>query len=95
MEIQFTTQVFKEGKAYVAHTSELDISSCGDTEQKALDNLNEAVTLFLEEADKLGTLDQILDEAGYFKHGDTLEGPEFIGTQRISLPLPLLHVKEA
>ena len=95
MEIQFTTQVFKEGEAFVAHTSELDISSCGDTEQQALENLNEAVTLFLEEADKLGTLDQILEEAGYFKRGDTLKGPEFIGTQRISLPLPLLHVKEA
>ncbi len=95
MEIQFTTQVFKEGKAFVAHTSELDISSCGDTEHQTLDNLSEAVTLFLEEADKLGTLNQILEEAGYFKHGDTLEGPEFIGTQRISLALPLLHVKEA
>jgi predicted RNase H-like HicB family nuclease len=95
MEIQFTTQVFKEGTSFVAHTRELDISSCGDTEQKALDNLNEAVTLFLEESDKQGTLNQILEEAGFFKHGDRLEGPEFIGTQRISLPLPLLHVKEA
>jgi predicted RNase H-like HicB family nuclease len=95
MEIQFTTQVFKEGNTFVAHTPELDISSCGDTEQRALENLNEAVTLFLEEADKIGTLNQILEEAGFFKRGDTLEGPEFIRTQRISLPLPLLHVKEA
>jgi predicted RNase H-like HicB family nuclease len=95
MEIQFTTQVFKEGDTFVAHTPELDIASCGDTEQRALENLNEAVTLFLEEADKIGTLNQILEEAGFFKHGDRLEGPEFIRTQRISLPLPLLHVKEA
>lgn len=95
MEIQFTTQVFKEGTAFVAHTPELDVSSCGDTEQQAFDNLKEAVTLFLEEADKLGTLTQILEEAGFFKRGDTLEGPEFIGTRRTSLPLPLLHVREA
>ena len=80
---------------FVAHTPELDISSCGDTEQKALQNLKEAVTLFLEEADKLGTLNQILKEAGFFKHDDKLEGPKFVSTQRISLPLPLLHVKEA
>jgi len=52
MEIQFTTQVFKQRDTFVAHTPELDLSSCGDTEQKALDNLNEVVTLFLEEADK-------------------------------------------
>ena len=95
MEIQFTTQVFKEGADFVAHTPELDISSCGDTEQKALDNLKEAVRLFLEEADKMGTLNQILEEAGFLKRDDKLEGPEFISTQRISLPLPLLDVKEA
>jgi len=95
MEIQFTTQVLKEGTTFVAHTPELDISSCGDTEKAALQNLKEAVRLFLEEADKMGTLNQILEEAGFFKHDDKLEGPEFISTQRISLPLPLLHVKEA
>jgi predicted RNase H-like HicB family nuclease len=95
MEIQFTTQVFKEGKTFVAHTPELDISSCGETEKEALQHLKEAVRLFLEEADKLGTINQILDEAGFLKHNDTLEGPQFISTQRISLPLPLLHVKEA
>jgi len=26
MEIQFTTQIFKEGRAFVAHTRELDVS---------------------------------------------------------------------
>src|SRR4051794_36953392 len=77
MEIQFTSQVFKEGEIFVAHTPELDVSSCGDTKQKALESLNEAVTLFLEEADKLGTLNQILEEAGFFAHGDILRGPEF------------------
>lgn len=95
MEIQFTTQVFKEGTDFVAHTPELDISSCGETETKALERLIEAVTLFFEEAEKLGTLDQILEEAGFFQRGDRLEGPEFIRTQRISLALPLLHAKQA
>jgi predicted RNase H-like HicB family nuclease len=95
MEIQFTTQIFKEGREYVAYTPELDLSSCGDTEGKALTNLKEAVRLFLEEADKIGTLNQILEEAGFLKHNDRLEGPEFVSTQRVSLPLPLLHVREA
>jgi predicted RNase H-like HicB family nuclease len=64
MEIQFTTQVFKEGRTYVAHARELDVSSCGGTGERALKNLKEAVRLFLEEADKMGTLDQILEEGG-------------------------------
>jgi predicted RNase H-like HicB family nuclease len=64
MEIAFTAQVFREGRTYVAHTPELDVSSCGGTKDRALKNLNEAVRLFLEEAEKMGTLDQILQEAG-------------------------------
>jgi predicted RNase H-like HicB family nuclease len=51
----------------VAHTRELDVSSCGGTRHKALQNLKEAVRLFLEEAEKMGTLEQILEEAGYLK----------------------------
>ena len=56
MQIYFTTQIFKEGRLYVAHTPELDVSSCGSTKQKAQKNLLEAVRLFLEEAGKMGTL---------------------------------------
>ena len=82
MEIQFTTQIFKEGRTYVAHTQELDVSSCGGTKQRALKNLKEAVRLFLEEADKLGTLDQILEEAGFLKRNRKLEGPKLISSSK-------------
>jgi hypothetical protein len=65
MQIQFTTQIFKEGRTFVAHTRELDVSSCGGTQQKALWNLKEAVRLFLDEAERMGTLEQILEEVGH------------------------------
>ena len=42
MEIQFTTQIFKEGRTFVAHTPELDVSSCGGTKEKALKNLKDS-----------------------------------------------------
>ena len=93
MEIQFTTQIFKEGRTFVAHTRELDVSSCGGTRQRAVQNLKEAVRLFLDEAGKMGTLEQILAEAGYLKRKSKLQGPRFITTQRVSLPLPLQHAK--
>jgi len=92
MEIQFTTRVFKEGRTFVAHALELDVSSCGGTEDKALKNLKEAVRLFIEEAENLGTLDQILEEAGYGKSRQRLARP-FISVRRITLPLPLTHAK--
>ena len=62
MDILFTTRSFKEGRNFVAHAIELDVSSCGGTKQEALKNLNEALRLFLEEAEKMGTLNQILEE---------------------------------
>ena len=65
MEIQFATRIFKEGRTYVAHALELDVSSCAGSQDKAIRNLKEAVRFFLEEAEKMGTLEQILEEAGY------------------------------
>lgn len=93
MEIQFTTQIFKEGRTFVAHTMELDVSSCGGTKEKALRNLKEAVRLFLEEADKMGTLEQILEEAGYSRRKSRFEAPKLITTRRVSLALRLEHAQ--
>lgn len=50
---------------YVAYALEFDVSSCGGTKDKALKNLKEAVRLFWEEAEKMGTLEQILEEGGF------------------------------
>jgi hypothetical protein len=34
VKIEFTAEVFKEGNLFVAHTPELDLSSCGGTRQE-------------------------------------------------------------
>ena len=93
MAIQLTTRIFKERRTFVAHALELDVSSCGGTKEKALKNLKEAVRLFLEEAENMGTLEQILEEAGYSKTREKMAGPKFISVQRLTLPLPLTHAK--
>ena len=56
--------VFKEEKMYVAFCPELDVSSCGNTIDQAKDKLKTAVSLFLEEAEKMSTLVDILEESG-------------------------------
>jgi predicted RNase H-like HicB family nuclease len=86
-------RIFKEGRTFVAHALELDASSCGGSKEKALKNLKEAVRLFLEGAEKMGTLDQILEEGGYSKRRKKIAGPKFISVQRVSLPLPLTYAK--
>lgn len=86
MEIQFTTRVFKDGRSFVAHALELDVSSCGGTKERAVRNLKTAVRLFLEEADRMGTLDQILREAGYRQASGRVRRA-LISVQQVNLPL--------
>ena len=55
-----------------AHSSwgicpELDVSSFGGTPQEAEQSLREAVTAFLDECETLGTLEEVMEEAGFSK----------------------------
>lgn len=85
MQSTFTTQLLKEGDVYVAYSPEFDLSSCGDTVNEARQRLHEAVTLFVQEAKRMGTLKSILEEAGYRSKDDRWEAPEFVGVERSAL----------
>lgn len=50
MTYSFSAVVEKEGKLFVALCPELDIASQGKTQNSAMENLKEAVRLFLETA---------------------------------------------
>jgi predicted RNase H-like HicB family nuclease len=45
----FQSVVYKEGKYYVAQCLDVDVSSFGKSEQKALDALTEALELYFED----------------------------------------------
>lgn len=77
-EIAYTVHVFKEGKTYVAYAPELDISSCGSTDEEARKNIRDAVRGFLETSADTGTLPEILEEAGYVREGEKWREPEFV-----------------
>jgi predicted RNase H-like HicB family nuclease len=64
--LPYTSQLFEEDGQIVAVCPELNVSSFGNTPDAALAALQEAVTLFLEECQRLGTLVTILEEAGYY-----------------------------
>ncbi|MDO8553389.1 MAG: type II toxin-antitoxin system HicB family antitoxin [Candidatus Micrarchaeota archaeon] len=51
MEYKLSAIVEKEGKFYVSHCAELQISSQGDTLEDSLESLKEAVHLYLKHAD--------------------------------------------
>ena len=91
MNIQFTTRTFKEGRKFVAQAIDLDVSSCGDTKESALRNLKEALTLYLGEAEKMGTLRGIFEECGYSRSGKQLRSRESFSVQRVALPDSLIR----
>jgi len=49
--LEFSSVVNREGKWYVASCPELGISSQGRTVEDSLDNLREAIELYLEDED--------------------------------------------
>jgi predicted RNase H-like HicB family nuclease len=69
LQVDFDMIVFREGESYVAYCPELDVSSAGTSVDEARANLKTAVRLFVEETERLGTLDQVLQEAGYVPDG--------------------------
>ncbi|MCK4264308.1 MAG: type II toxin-antitoxin system HicB family antitoxin [Candidatus Aminicenantes bacterium] len=85
-QIEFDGIIFKERETFIGYCPKLDVSSCGNTIDEARKNLKTAVRLFLEEAEKMGTLEDILKESGYEKtnlnHWMT---PQLIATELMSL----------
>ncbi|MEK7099259.1 MAG: hypothetical protein AAB916_01975 [Patescibacteria group bacterium] len=83
--ITFTIQVFREGQVFVAHNSELNVSSCGDTMEEARKNLKDAVRGFLKSAHKMGTLQNILEDAGYYFRKNGWQDPQLMVMDRFSI----------
>ena len=76
---------YAETATFVAHVPELDVWTCGDTAEDARRNVRDAVRGFLETADQLGTLSDILQEAGYRRDGDGWRPPEFVSFDRMAV----------
>jgi len=70
MKLAFEAEVFKEGDDFVAHAKAFDVSSCGQSPDEALKSLLEAISLFFETTQEMGTFEQVLVESGYSLKGD-------------------------
>ena len=91
MKIKYTSLIFREKSMYVSYCPELDVSSCGCSVDEARKNLLEAVGIFLEETKRMGTLNDVLKEAGYTPvEGKTglWNSPDLILTEKTELKFP-------
>jgi predicted RNase H-like HicB family nuclease len=85
MNIDYTVQIWQEGSQFIAHAMPLDIMSSGSTPQDSREALQEAIELFFATASELGTLSDILAEAGYKYHEGVWISPTWIGVERHSM----------
>jgi predicted RNase H-like HicB family nuclease len=86
MDIDYTVQIWREGGQYIAHAMPLDVASSGTTPQEARVALEEAVKLFTDTANERGTLQEVLEEAGYQYEGSRWRSPDWICFERHLAP---------
>jgi len=73
MKVYVRIEIFKEGDVYVALSPELNVSSFGDGIEDVKMSLREAIEAFIEECEKMGTLEDVLEESGFSKSNDSWE----------------------
>jgi predicted RNase H-like HicB family nuclease len=84
-DIEYTAQIWQEGNQFIAHAMPLDVMSSGQTPDEARKALDEAVRLFLATAAEVGTLEDVLEEAGYELRQTSWLIPRWVGIERHSM----------
>jgi predicted RNase H-like HicB family nuclease len=84
-KISLEIKVFKEGEVYVALCPELNVSSFGDDIESAKGALREALEAFLEECEAMGTLQEVLEDAGFVKEKESWILEEPVIKEKIAL----------
>ena len=82
MKLDYTVQVWKEGKQFIAHAMPIDVASSGPTPEAARQAVDEAVRLFLATAADHGTLEEVLQDAGYQRVRRAWQGPAWLGIEQ-------------
>jgi predicted RNase H-like HicB family nuclease len=87
MKISLRVEIFKEEDTYVALSPELNVSSFGETIEDAKRSIREALEAFIEESERMGTLEAILEESGFSKVNDSWTSRKPIAEEAVALTL--------
>ena len=85
MDLSIRVEIFKEDDLYVALSPELNVSSFGETIDEARASIKEAIEGFLEVCREMGTLNEVLEEAGFLKMDDTWELRRPVAEENLAL----------
>ena len=68
--IVYQIEESRVGAAHSAFCPELVITGFGDTAEEARQNLRSEIAAYLEDCEKLGILDEVLIEAGFYDNDE-------------------------
>jgi predicted RNase H-like HicB family nuclease len=85
MKISVKIEIFKEGDVYVAFSPDLNVSSFGDTIEEAKTSIKEAIEAFVEECERMGTLEGVLEESGFTKVNDSWESRKPVAEEELAV----------
>lgn len=89
-KLDMSVTVHKEGEWLVAISPGFDVASQGKTESEALRNLVEAVQAFVVTCFEMGTLNQVLLDAGFHPVVAKPNKKATTSERMVEVPLPLL-----
>jgi len=84
----------KEGVLFVSYCPVLDVWSQGETEQRAKENLAEAVRFFLEDCFNRGTLEKVLKDCGFIPVKKRIKFKAPVPEKEIQVSLPFIIDQE-
>ena len=92
-KVMLTVTFYREGNKFIAYSPALNLSTCGDTQEQDKRRFEEMLGIFLEEVDKMGTLEDVFLECGWKKIGHPQrhwQPPVFVGQtqEEVRLPCP-------
>ena len=87
MNISVRIEIFKEGDVYVALSPDLNVSSFGETIEEAKKAIKEAIEAFVEECERMGTLEEILEESGFSKINGSWESRKRVAEENVAVSL--------
>jgi predicted RNase H-like HicB family nuclease len=87
MKLFARIEIFREGDSFVALSPELNVSSFGDTVEEAKASIKEAIQAFVEECERMGTLEDVLEESGFSRVDDSWHSRELIEEENLAIAL--------
>jgi predicted RNase H-like HicB family nuclease len=87
-QAELAVTFLREGDGFVAYSPALDLSTCGNTFEQAKKRFVEALEIFIEECQKMGTLGSVLEDLGWKKSKNTWKPPLVVAQDSIPFKIP-------